>query len=222
VDESGQVLSTQEGGPALFISQAFQAENVPHRSFENEKLVVEILVTKTGEFGKVPIRPKVAQPKPGELTDWTIISTVLDEWDLFSAENLPAHLFLDLQGYVRDGDDFGKKKYWKQIGKLGDKIFCIKSTREEMAYIPDGVLKDQKNRLLVITDGSKGTEIFSQGIRYRIPTKAIKKLKNTIGAGDTFLAYFVASLYKGLGVEQAGEYARDRTHAFLLKKLKNT
>lgn len=221
VEESGNVLTSQPGGSSLFIKQALSDANVRFRDFNKnrDKLTVKILLAQNQELGKVIDKPVAIKADSVPLTDWVIVSTVLDEWDILTLRKFPKKLIVDVQGYVRDGLEFGKKKNWESIEKIYKSIFCLKGTKEEIAYVPKAIVKDQKaKRMLVITNGSKSVEIFYKGKRHIMPVAPLEGLKDTIGAGDTFLGYFTAGLYKKRSVEDAGRYAIARTRVFLLDK----
>jgi ribokinase len=222
VDVDGRTIATQPGGPALFLKQALENDGVSFKDFEKEKLRVKILLDDRGEFGKVSTKPKISKVNHKNLSDWVIISTVLNEWDISCMSKSSKKLFVDLQGYVRNGNDYGQKKSWEGIDQIYKNIFCIAGTEEEVACLPEEVIEDQKSkRTLVITRGSRGTEIFSKGKRYYIPTEEVINLRDTIGAGDTFFGYFVSSLYQGADVGAAGIYASKKTRLFLIDKLNN-
>jgi hypothetical protein len=222
VGMDGCTIAAQPGGPALFLKQAFKNDGINFEDFEKEKLRVKILLNGMGEFGKVSTKPKISKVNHKNLSDWVVISTVLNEWDISCMPKSSRKLFVDLQGYVRDGNDYGQKKPWEGIEQIYKNIFCIAGTQEEVACLPEEVIENQKNnRMLVITRGTKGTEIFSNGKRYYIPTEEVANLRDTIGAGDTFFGYFVSSLYQGADVETAGIYATKKTRLFLIDKLNN-
>ena len=201
-------------GPAFYISKVLQKEGLDFKLISEDSMVVEILVTPSGELGKVPVKPSTKKI-PSKLSDWAIISTVLNEWDIASIRDWPTFLFVDLQGYVRDGDDFGKKRIWKDIAQFADKIFCLKGTREEIGQLPPLVLQDQKKRLLLITNGDKGVDVYYRGTHTYVPSGQIIRSNNTIGAGDTFLAYFVSAMFRGDNPVKATRYASERTALFL-------
>ena len=219
MDKQETVLASAEGGPALFLGRALAEERVPYDTCNGELLKVEILVTADGEFGRIPVVPAPMPIKQEVLSDWTIVSTVLEEWQFVSDVDLPAHLFVDLQGFVRDGQNFGGKKQWDISPKLAGQIFCMKGTAEEVRYLPPAVLADQKRRLLLITHGKDGVELFAKGKRQHFAAEQIPGLKHTVGAGDTLFGHFIAGLYKGATPEAALKQALRRVARFLKRKL---
>lgn len=218
LNHKNELLETHDAGPAFFISNALKDDETPFRLISGNSMTVEILITPEGEFGRIPEKPDT-QPITASLSEWTILSTVLNEWDPQSIRKWPTRLFVDLQGFVRNGNDFGKKQTWKEISSLADNIFCLKGTAEEIKYIPASVLKSQKQRLLLITHGGRGVDVFYKGQHTFVPAKKINGLRNTIGAGDTFLAYFISSMYKGKQPVEAAGYACAKTATFLETKV---
>lgn len=220
VDERGNIISSQEGGPLIFIKNALEINNVPHELFYGPKIEIEILVADSGEFGKLASKITSKEIDFKNLSDWTIISTLSDEWRFNKIKDYKkGKIFVDIQGYVRDGNNFGGKKFWEESQFFNDKIFCMKGTREELCYLPEKVIEDQKKRLLIITDGEKGVEIHSRNKRRYFNLKKRVVVKNTIGAGDTFLGSFIAKLFKGYSIEESAIFAQKQTSIFLQKKI---
>ena len=220
LDEQGKVISTSQGGPGLFIGNALLGEGVPFRLIEGDRLKVEILVTPRGEFGKIPTKPREMAIDADLLNGWAIISTVVGEWKLPEEGRLSGCLFVDLQGFVRDGTNFGGKKVWSLDDSIARQIFCIKGTAEETKYLPPSVLEDQKQRLLLITNGKNGVDMYFRGDHHHYQVKEeVVGLKNTIGAGDTLLGNFAAQLFKGNSPDQALQTAIGNTSIFLKQKL---
>lgn len=217
VKESGEIISRQAGGPLLFIEQALKQSEVPYKLFYGDTLEVEILIKDHREFGKVPIKPD-NKLLPNNISDWVLISTLLQEWDLQKLKEIKGKVFIDIQGYVRQGDDFGEKRTWEESQSFADQIYCMKGTREEISYLPSQVREGQKKRVLLITDGPKGVEIFHEGKHDYLSPKEKINAKNTLGAGDTFFAYVVALMYKGNDILKSVELAQQETVKFLKSK----
>jgi hypothetical protein len=217
IDSGNKLLDLRSGGPAYFISAALSTENVDFELITGNDITTEILITKEGEYGKIPIQPKSLHLKNTKLNPWTIVSTVLDEWDI-SNISLPDYTFIDIQGFVRNGSDFGIKKVWKNSQKIIAQSYCIKGTAEEINMLPAPLLETQKKKLLIITNGSKGLDLYVNGKQYFLAVNELKELPDTIGAGDTFFAYMVAGMYKGLSAVDACVYSINKTTFFLENK----
>ena len=60
---------------------------------------------------------------------------------------------------------------------------------------------------VVITNGSKGSFIYSGGVFYVIPAYPPAKIVDATGCGDTYMAGYLYKRCKGAGIQQAGEFA---------------
>jgi len=213
----GSRIDEISGGPAFFIRSALQESGVDFTINEGEKMQVEVKVYDHKEISKVARPSQTRKLSEIDAGDWCIISTLLNEW---SIDVVPKCAFVDIQGYVRDGSRFGGKRSWPIDGETSRKIYCLKGTAEEISYLPAELVEDQKaNRMLVITDGERGSTIYCAGEQVSIPAELVENLPNTVGAGDTFFAYFAASLYQGNDFRTAGAYASTKTAEFLSKKI---
>jgi hypothetical protein len=212
-EKSGKIEETP-GGPILFIKNALEKLGLQPEIFSGEQMLVEILVKENDEFGKIN-EPKNKSPLPKISSKSAIISTLLDEWNLTNAGDYRGKLFVDLQGYVRDGSAFGKKKAWNDVRAIVPHIFCLKGNDVEMSYIPNDVLENQKNRMLIITKDKNGVDIFFKNRAYSFTPERIIKPKHTIGAGDTFFANFVYQFLKTANIQESATFAINKTSDFL-------
>lgn len=214
--KDGKIISSQPGGPAFFLEQAFRKAGCNVKVITGTKLLVDILLVGGNELGRinqdvVPRKiPRISLPN-------VVISTLLKEWDPFSVESRKARVFIDVQGYVRDGTDFGKKKRWEELGDARREFFCIKGTQHELEFIPRSVLESQKERLLISTKGKEGVDVYYLGKFYRFKPSRVVSSAHTIGAGDTFFANFIASFIVTEDLELSLKKAMERTASFLEK-----
>jgi len=208
----------QKGGPVEFLVRALKKLGLKPSVFTgSETLSVDILVDleKGDEFGRIRAKPTIT-PFPETQARSAIVSTILDEWDLSDSSDFKGLLFVDIQGYVRDGTDFGKKKAWDQVAKLAPYIFCLKGNEIEMSQIPLEVLENQKReRMVIITKDKKGADIFFQGKSFHLTPLRILNPPNTVGAGDTFFANFVYKFLETQDIEISCRFAFDQTSDFL-------
>ena len=220
IDETGRVLGTQEGGPAYYLKRVFEDEEISYLFVPSPKMGVEILLTDKGEFGRVPnVTPAMRVGFSEFKTPYIVISTILDEFNLSNISDFKGKAFLDIQGYIRDGKNFGKKKELKDIEIL-DSAFCLKGTQEELRYIPAHFLEDKKIPLVLITRGERGCEVFYQSVRYEVRPEDILKPEHTIGAGDTFFGYFISQFIKREDPLASAQYATKKTSLFLSSQFK--
>lgn len=216
IGEDGSVIGKQSGGPAFYLKQALENEGVSFDLKTGSKMEVEILMTRNGEFGKVPKSPAPKKIQFAKIkTPFLLISSVLNEFDLANLSAFNGKVFLDIQGYVRNGNDFGKKKLWSLNREVFENIFCLKGTMEELQNLPAQYVQAQKQKVLLITKGKRGCEIFVFGKRYILKPTKVVITENTIGAGDTFFACFVSRFVKTENVFDSVRYAVKRTSAFL-------
>ena len=210
-----RILREQKGGPAPYIVQALQSLGFKPKVYTAEEMLVEILVDNNDEFGKIhPVKTKTKLPNLE--TPVAIVSTLLDEWDLSRASEYRGKLFVDIQGYVRDGSAFGKKKAWEDIKNLAPSVFCLKGNNVEIDMLPKEVASGQSiNRMLVVTKDSEGVEIHHKGQRFDYAPKQIVHPPHTIGAGDTWFANFVAKFIETEDINQSAEFTLDKTSEFL-------
>lgn len=118
------------------------------------------------------------------------------------------------RGYVRNLNIFGKKKFLND--SFLDQIFCLKGTKEELKYIPQDIIKRQKKKCLIITEGENGSAIYYKDKKFIFKPSKIIKTNVTIGAGDTFFANFVLNFIEtGGNVTIAGRIATAETLKFL-------
>jgi hypothetical protein len=213
--KTGVVLKEQSGGPALFITKALTKMNVDATVYAGEPLLVEMAIHEDEEYGIIR-QQSTPQSFPLPNTDVTIFSTILREWTLDNIHNYKGKIFLDIQGYVRDGSDFGKKQIWKDAGQYADAIFCLKGNEVEMQYIPVDVLHKQKQQRMVITTlDREGVQIDYKGKSTKVTPKEVIKPPNTIGAGDTFFANFVGKFVQTGDLEYSANHALLQTSEYL-------
>lgn len=109
-------------------------------------------------------------------------------------------------------------KLWKkpEVAKEKLKPFLkakiVFTNREDLAVLYPGVLTeeaayslvDSGAEIVVVKLGGEGAMAVTKGNEvYRTPAYSVPVLEDVIGAGDAFNAAFLATLYKGLGVERA-------------------
>jgi hypothetical protein len=218
VDEQGYVYKVQEGGPGFYFKKVFAKEKINFRLLTGQKLRVEILITTKGEFGKIKERPLIKNVIFKKIrTPFLLISSILNEFNL---EQLPAFqglVFLDIQGYVRSRGSFGQKKNWQPNKAIFANIFCLKVTQEELKYLSSKYIKEQKQKILLVTKGRFGCDVFYFGKKFTIKPEKIIKIDNAVGAGDTFFAYFISKYMKTNNVIASVKYATAMVLIFLEK-----
>lgn len=215
--DNGRKL-TKKGGPAFFIERLLKKYKIKHKLYSDGVIKVEIKIINNDESGKIISKIKKNNKiRNIKNNDLIVISTIGREW-ILDNEAIPpqAKIFLDIQGYVRTKekqDKFFKNNFW-------DKIYCIKGTEKEINKLPKKIIANQKKKCLILTKGENGLIIYFKNKRYIFRPKKLK-LKNTIGAGDTFFAALVANFIKTKKLIQSGKFAVEEAEKFLLIKIKN-
>lgn len=123
---------------------------------------------------------------------------------------------LDVQGYLRKV--IGQKVYpaaWADKDAVLPFINILKADVAELSALTgmdnvhDGVkmLTGYGINEIIITNASKGSMIWHNGIFYNIPAYMPEIVIDTTGCGDTYMAGYLYKRAKGADVEEAGHFA---------------
>ncbi len=123
---------------------------------------------------------------------------------------------LDIQGYLRKVEH--EKVYpanWPEHKAALPYISILKADVAELATlsgyktVADGVkyLADSGVQEVVITNGSKGSAIYTEGFFYEIPAYRPKTIIDATGCGDTYMAGYLYQRVKGMDIQRSGEFA---------------
>lgn len=123
---------------------------------------------------------------------------------------------LDAQGYLRKVEN--KKVYpvdWPEKKEALQYVDILKADEAELAVLTGYKVVDKGAKLLadwgvkevVITNGSMGSIIYSEGIFYTIPAYKPQNLVDATGCGDTYMAGYLCQRVKGAAIQQSGEFA---------------
>ncbi len=122
---------------------------------------------------------------------------------------------LDIQGYLRHvvkrnvvyRDWAEKKRMLPKIGILKANQFEMQvltgraDAREGARYLADLGVPE-----VIITLGSEGSLIFTEGLFHQIQAFTPKAVVDATGCGDTYMAGYLSKRVNGASVEEAGEY----------------
>jgi len=137
--------------------------------------------------------------------------------DLIKTLSAKGSIALDVQGYLRKVID--QKVYvtdWSDKKTALQYIDILKADVAELAAlsgydtVADGVkfLADLGVKESVITNGSQGSAIYSDGILHQIPAYHPEMVVDATGCGDTYMAgYLYQRVKKNAPIQQAGEFA---------------
>ena len=219
IDEQGTIMKEEIGGPAFYLSNVFTKEDILFNLVTGPVMEIEVLMTESGEVGKVNKKSKIRKIDFSKVkTPFIAISTILKDFDLINIFSFKGKIFLDIQGYVRDGTKLGGKQHWIPSKKIMSSIFCLKGTEEEIKYISPSFIEQQKQKTMIITKGSLGCDVFVNNKKYMIKPQKQISILNTIGAGDTFFAYLITHFLKGTELLESAEYAVNKTSDFLIRR----
>jgi len=217
-DENRKLLKKEKGGPAFFIVEVFKKEKI---NFSINALTgrVGILMSSKGEFGKITGKPKKTQIDFLKIKEeYVVVSSLLNDFNFKNISKFRGKIFLDVQGYVRSDLDFGCKKELEVGSDIMKYIFCLKGTEEELRYVPKKIIENQKEKILLITKGADGCELYAFGKHYDFKINTIIKTSDTVGAGDTFFAYFISNFVRNNDVMVGVKYSIKKTSDFLKTK----
>lgn len=203
-------------GPAFFIERVFGGSKFKYKLFHEKSFKIKIILHKNKTETGVILRgnKNSSEIKNIEDGDIIVISTILDEWHLPKKLSSKTIIYFDIQGYVRK---YEKKVVIKTVAPGGN-IFCLKGTQNEIDLLPRDALEKQKEKMLIVTRGEKGVDIFYRGKKYNFFNQKII-VKNTVGAGDTFFANFVMKFLEEKDIEKSGEFALKQVEKFLKNKI---
>ena len=122
---------------------------------------------------------------------------------------------LDIQGYLRYVKD--KKVFYRDwADKLEALPFItyLKANEFEMhaitgtSDVSEGAryLAEMGVKEVIITLGSKGSVIYSDGIFHEIPAYRPAAIMDATGCGDTYMAGYLLQKVKGASIQRAGEF----------------
>jgi sugar/nucleoside kinase (ribokinase family) len=136
--------------------------------------------------------------------------------NLIKALALKARVSLDVQGYLRKLEN--KKVYptnWPDKQEALQYVHTVKADVAELQALTGCETTEHGARLLaewgvkevVITNGSQGSVIYSDGIFYTIPAYKPQVMADATGCGDTYMAGYLYKRTKGAGIQESGEFA---------------
>lgn len=122
---------------------------------------------------------------------------------------------LDVQGYLREVRDQNVYPIdWASKKKLLPFVSILKANETEMEMLTGEkdvkkaamLLADMGVSEVVITLGSKGSVIFSEGVFYTVPAYPPGAVVDATGCGDTYMAGYLAKRVQQAPIQEAGEF----------------
>lgn len=136
--------------------------------------------------------------------------------EMIKALSLKGKVSLDVQGFLREVNnqkvvaiDWADKKEGLQY------IDILKANEYEMKVLTGvtdiragaKLLFDWGVKEVIITMGSKGSVIYSEGSYFDVPAYLPIEVVDGTGCGDTYMAGYLFKRLKGTGIQEAGEFA---------------
>lgn len=220
LNEERQELKRQMGGPAFFIQNALGKMGSKFELISSTPAQVELVMTNAGEtHTKLVAKAAAFTPRFADLSGkGVLISTTINEINLQGIEKFPGPAFIDVQGYVRYPEDSSQKRLWEKGSRLD--TFCLKATQAELAFLPPQLVERQKQKILIVTKGGEGLDLYFEKSVQSIPVPKKIAGRDTIGAGDTLLANFAARYLQTGNVFGSITFAMSEVADFLAAKPK--
>jgi len=136
--------------------------------------------------------------------------------DLIKALAVKGRVSLDAQGYLRKVEN--KKVHavdWPGKKEALQYVDILKADEAEMEVLTGyrevskgaKILAEWGVKEVVITNGSMGSTIYSDGVFYNIPAYKPENIVDATGCGDTYMAGYLYQRVKGIGLQDSGEFA---------------
>ncbi len=196
------------GGPALYMTNAFQLLGVPYQLITGE--VARSAVTPSAHGEEYTITPIAPIPLPDRLVGAAIVlSPIVREIDPDSLPPISGRLILDLQGFVREpGVSSSHVKTRFDLADLLHAADVVKASEAELGRLTADSQRALSRAIVLVTMGERGVRVRVGNREEVVPARPVR-CRSTVGAGDTFLAGFTAALLNGVGeIEAARQAAR--------------
>lgn len=201
------------GGPAFYCKQAIESFgcNV-HLLTVRRPVTVYITIKDRHEkirinrIGKIVLQGKLPARD-------ILLSPILGEFDLKQLVDRNCRIFLDAQGYIRArGEDLTQG--WMCNTQTVKNVVALKVNNRESVYVPAEILSLFRTRILLITHGQEGVEVWEYDKQYEIHGCRVKA-SDTLGAGDTFFGSFVALYLQSGDIQSSVRFAMQKTEQLL-------
>jgi len=136
--------------------------------------------------------------------------------DLIKSLAAKGRVSLDVQGYLRKLKN--RKVYpadWPEKKEALQYIDILKADVAELQALTGCKKVADGARMaagwgvteVVVTNGSKGSQIYSEGVFYPIPAYPPEIIVDATGCGDTYMAGYLYKRIKGADIGQSGKFA---------------
>ena len=206
------------GGPAHYVGAALDRLRVPYRLITGERATVEVIPGPEGEHYLIPPVPTIQLPA-AVACPAVILSPIVAEIDPRSVPTVEGLLVLDLQGFVRQPGRPTHEMVHVDLACLLERADIVKASDAELQHLTTSSLAALGEALVIQTLGVKGAVIHRGNTSIEIESRPVPAT-HTVGAGDTFLAAFVAAYLDAPDAAAAGERAARFTEDMLRERLR--
>lgn len=212
----------KRGGPAFWIERVLKRNNFPYSLvLGDHDCLVEVEIQNGQPLpGKIKNLATITLTHP-LIAGATIISPLLDEFDLIQVEKIHSTIAVDVAGYTRAGKwGQGIQDVPTPPPHIREKIEILKANDREYACLGDDWTDEQKkHRILLLTHGKDGLDLWDKGIQTHFEAPDAQP-KNVLGSGDTFITAFVISYLTHKSAKKACEEATQEVKELFLEKIK--
>jgi pfkB family carbohydrate kinase len=207
------------GGPAHYVGAALTRLGVPYRLITGDRATVEVIPGPEGEHYIIQPLSCIALP-PVIASPAVIFSPIVAEINPHAVPAVEGLLVLDLQGFVRRPLRPTDEMVHVDLSCLLERADIVKASDAELQHLTPESLAALGDALVLQTLGVKGAVIHQGATSIEIESRPVPAA-HTVGAGDTFLAAFVAAYLERLDVLAAGERAARFTEDMLRERLEH-
>lgn len=217
IDDLDRDLQIQRaGGPAYYCGKVIKSLGYkPAIITGKEPADVFITISDRKEHIRIDQTLRIGLPKKLPSRN-VILSPILGEFDLRKLRSRKCIVFLDAQGYIRT--PLGRAEFdWQCDLRDLDNVIALKVNRREFRHVHKSIVDVFKRRILLLTKGSDGVELWDHGKWINIPGHKVHST-DTLGAGDTFFGSFVIKFLETEDAAVAAKFAVSQAEDLLKKK----
>lgn len=204
--------------PALYIEKYFKENNIEYEIFTWwYEWEVFILNNNWNDVWIIKYAPKI-NINNNLKSDYFILSTLLNEFNLKDTNKLEGIIFCDIQWYIRELNT-ANRKLLNNLPWLNN-IDFLKVTDYEFQYLTNELILEFINNAwtIIITTWSKWIVKLINNKWEKIINIPIWNFIDTIWAWDTFLSAVANIYYKTKNIEKSIKEASDYVYNFLREK----
>lgn len=215
-DHDRGIQIKRSGGPAYYCGTAISSLGYKPAIIAGKK-PVDVFITVSDHKEHIHIDQIQTIGLPERLPSRNIIlSPILGEFDLRELRSRRCVVFLDAQGYIRAPQGRIELDWQCDLRNL-DNIVALKVNRREFRHVHKSIIYVFKHRILLLTKGPDGVELWDHGKRIDIQGHKMKTT-DTLGAGDTFFGSFVIKFLETGDAPAAAKFAIFKAEELLKEK----